>query len=122
MARILVIDDDTMIRELLMYMLEGAGHEVALAADGNEGVSSYRRQPADVVITDLIMPGKEGIETIREILKEFPDAKIIAISGGGRVNPGGYLDLAQKLGAQRTLAKPVECKVLIDTVEELLAL
>lgn len=121
MARILVIDDDPMIRELLLYMLQGAGHEVALAADGNEGFSSYRQTPADVVITDLIMPGKEGIETIREMVQEFPGVKIIAISGGGRINPGSYLELAKRLGAVKALSKPVERQVLIDTVEEVLA-
>jgi CheY-like chemotaxis protein len=121
MARILVIDDDPLIRNLLQHMLERAGHEVTLAADGDIGISVYRKQPADLVLTDLIMPGKEGIETIRELVQEFPGVKIIAMSGGGRVNSAGYLGLAGKLGASRTLAKPVERKVLIDTVEELLA-
>lgn len=121
MAHILVIDDEPLVRELLKAMLEGAGHEVTVAADGDAGMAAYRRRPADLVITDLIMPGKEGIETIRELVQGVPGIKIIAISGGGRLDPHGYLGLARKLGAARSLAKPFERRELLDTVAELLA-
>lgn len=121
MPKILVIDDEPHIRELLQIVLEGAGFEVAVAKDGNEGIKLYRKIQPDLVITDLIMPGKEGIETIREIKAENPAAKIIAVSGGGRVNANGYLQLALKLGAARSLSKPVSRENLLAAVNELLS-
>jgi CheY-like chemotaxis protein len=100
--------------------LEGAGYEVAEAPDGTQGIRLYRQQPCDLVITDIIMPEKEGLETIRELRRDFPDVKILAISGGGRIRPDEYLPLAKKFGAHRTLAKPFEQKELLEAVQELL--
>ena len=120
MARILVIDDDAQIQVMLRQVLERAGYEVVDAPDGKVGIELYREQKADLVITDLIMPEKEGIETIRELRGEFPDVKIIAISGGGVIGPENYLCLARGLGALRTFSKPVERKEIIETVQELL--
>ena len=120
MARILVIEDDAQVRAMLRQMLERAGYEVVEAPDGRAGVRLYRQEKADLIITDLIMPEKEGIETITELRRDFPDVKIIAISGGGRIAPEVYLRMARSLGALRTFAKPIERKEIIETVQELL--
>ena len=84
MARILIIDDEEKFRKMLRQMLERAGHEVVEAPDGKEGVKLYREKLTDLIITDIFMPEKEGIQTIKELKRDFPEAKIIAISGGGR--------------------------------------
>jgi len=90
------------------------------AADGIEGLEIYRQEPTDLVITDLIMPEKEGIETIIELKRDFPEVKIIAMSGGGRIEPESYLNIAQKLGALQTLTKPFDRKELLEAVHNLL--
>ncbi|MDY6987587.1 MAG: response regulator [Thermodesulfobacteriota bacterium] len=120
-ARILVIDDDIGIRAMLRRLLEGAGYDVAEASDGRQGIRLYRQDPADLVITDLIMPEKEGLETIRELRRDFPHVKILAISGGGRVSPDEYLHMAKSFGAKRTLAKPFDPKELLEVVHELIS-
>jgi PAS domain S-box-containing protein len=117
---ILVIDDDDQFRGMLRETLEHAGYDVADAPNGKEGIRLYRENPADLVITDIIMPEKEGIETIRELKRDFPEVKIIAISGGGRIGPDSYLKMAKGLGAQRTLTKPLERDELLKTVRELI--
>lgn len=105
---------------MLRKMIERNGYEVIEASDGKEGIKLYRKNPTDLIITDLIMPEKDGIETIQELKKDFPDIKIIAISGGGRLGPQDYLHLAKMLGAQRTLTKPIEFPELLKTIKELL--
>lgn len=100
--------------------LEAHGYEVKDADDGRAGLRLFRENPTDLIITDLIMPEKEGIETISEVKGEFPDVKIIAISGGGRFGPAGYLDIAKAIGAEKTFTKPIELKELIHAVEELI--
>ena len=120
MKRILVIDDDIQMREMLRQVLERAKYEVEDAADGKIGTNIHRQQPVDMVITDLIMPEKEGIETIRELRRDFPQLKIIAISGGGRIGANGYLNVAKTIGADATFSKPFELKELIETVKKLL--
>lgn len=120
MARILVIDDEVQVRTMLRQMLERSGYEVMDAEDGEGAIQLHREQPADLIITDIIMPGKEGIATISELLRNFPELKIIAISGGGRIGPEEYLDIARRLGAMRTLTKPIERKELLEAVQELL--
>jgi len=117
---ILVIDDDDQFRGMLREMLERAGYEVADAPNGKEGIRLYRENPADLVVTDIIMPEKEGIETIMDLRREFPEVKIIAMSGGGRIDPEEYLHMAEKLGAKRTFAKPVEREELLKAVGEVL--
>ncbi len=119
MPFILVIDDDDQFRTMLREMLERAEYEVADAPNGKEGIRLYRENPADLVITDIIMPEKEGIETIMELKRDFPDVKIIAISGGGQIDPEKYLYMAGRLGAKRTFAKPVEREELLKAVGEL---
>jgi CheY-like chemotaxis protein len=120
MGRVLVIDDEPQIRSMLRMMLERAGHEVEEAPDGIEGIRIYRNNPVDLIISDLIMPNKDGIGMIIELKKEFPDVKIIAMSGGGLNKPEGYLEGAKKLGAQRTLTKPIDRDELLRTVSDIL--
>jgi CheY-like chemotaxis protein len=121
MARILIIDDDEIIRRMLSLMLTKAGYEVLAAGDGKEGMELFQQNDVDLVITDLIMPEKEGIEMIMELKTDFPDVKIIAMSGGAQMGPEGYLQLADALGAQRTLKKPISRDDLLGAIEEILA-
>jgi DNA-binding response OmpR family regulator len=121
MARILVIDDDEQIRTTLRRVLELEGHEVLVAADGKEGVKLFREQGADLIITDIVMPDKEGLETIMELRRDFRDAKIVAISGGGHIDGECYLMMAEQLGAGHTLTKPFEREQLLAAVGEALA-
>ena len=120
MARIVIMDDDVQVLDMLSQTLEQEGYEVVEAANGKEGVRLYREDPADLIITDLIMPEKEGIETIVELKRDFPDVKIIAISGGGQLDPEEYLLMAKKLGAECTFAKPVKREELLKAVSELI--
>ena len=120
MAQILIIDDDDQLRLMLRKTLERSGYEVVEAPNGKEGIKRFREMPCDLVITDLIMPEKKGLETISELKEDFPDIKVIAISGGGRVGPNDYLHLAKMLGAAQTLTKPIEREKLLNAVEELL--
>jgi len=117
MTRILIIDDETQIRSMLKLMLERAGYEVVEAPDGIEGIKAYRHNPVDLIITDLIMPNKDGIGMIIDLKKEFPDVKIIAMSGGGLNKPEGYLKGAKKLGAACTLTKPIDRQEMLAAVK-----
>jgi len=119
--KILIIDDDEQMRILLRQVMEWAGYEVIEAADGRAGMLKQRKEHADLVITDLIMPEQEGLETITGLKKEYPELKIIAISGGGRIGPDAYLPAAQELGADRVFSKPFDVRELANTVKELLA-
>ena len=120
MERILIIDDDVCVLNLLHFVLVNEGYEVLKASSGKEGMKLYRENPVDLIITDLIMPEKDGIEIIRELTTEFANIKIIAISGGGRIGPTDYLHMAKMLGAKRTLTKPIERNDLVKAVKELL--
>ncbi len=120
MARILLINDEELVRATLRKILETAGHDVVDAADGREGLERYRENPADVVITDIIMPQMEGIEMILMLKQEYPDAKIIAISGGGEIDKRTLLTWAAKIGAQDVLAKPFKSKEIVDAVRRVL--
>ena len=120
MKRILVIDDDDLFREMLLVMIQREGYAVDEAEDGEIGVEKHKRNKYDLIITDIIMPNKEGIGTIMALRKQDPNVKIIAMSGGGRVVPNNYLNIAEKLGAHKTLSKPFERKVLIGTIKELI--
>ena len=121
MARILIIEDDDKFRAMVRKMLEKAGYDdIEEAANGSIGVKLFRQRPFDLVITDIVMPDKEGLEMITELTRDYPRIKIIAMSGGGRIGPQGYLEIAKYLGAGRTLAKPFRHPDLIDAVQELL--
>lgn len=120
MAKILIIDDDEQIRTFMRKILQLAGHEVVEAGNGKIGMQIYTTNPAELIITDLIMPEKEGIETILEIRSTHPNAKIIAISGGGQVLAEDYLCLAKGLGAVGTLTKPFSKTEMMAVVERVL--
>jgi len=120
MARILIIDDEAMIRDLLVNILEREGYETITASGGKDGIKIYRENPADLIITDLLMPEKDGIETIMELRRDSQDVKIIAMSGGGKIDPETYLQIAKNMGAIETIAKPFDRKELLKTVQELL--
>ncbi len=122
MASILVIDDEDDVRALLVAFLTRLGHSVRQADDGAVGVKMNRAQPADLVITDLIMPTQEGLGTIRELRKINPAVRIIAMSGGFATDPKLYLDMAKKLGADRVLRKPFLLPDLQSAVQETLAI
>ncbi|MCW5211501.1 response regulator [Desulfobulbus sp. TB] len=120
MRKILVIDDDEQMRKLLCRAMEYAGFEVKAAADGRKGLYLFEEGFYDLVITDLIMPEQEGMETITFLRKNYPQVKIIAISGGGRIGPETYLPAALELGANRAFAKPFSIDQIINAVRELL--
>ncbi len=121
MKRILVIDDHTALRQMLRRILEREGYEVVEAGDGKEGVEFYRQVPADLIITDVVMPEKDGVEIIRELKRDFPDVRVIAISGGSRTLGARYCLAAMKaLGALYALTKPFGRKELLEAVHELL--
>jgi YesN/AraC family two-component response regulator len=120
MESILIIDDEPQIRSMIRLILEREGYAVMEASDGIEGLRLFREKPADLVITDLIMPNKDGIGMIIEIKKEFPNVKIVAMSGGGLNRPEGYLRGAQKLGAACTLSKPINRQELLRAVKDTL--
>jgi len=121
MPKILIIDDDAFVRETLIRILEDEGYQVITAPDGRRGLDAFRRERPDLVITDIIMPEQEGIETIMEIRGERPDAKIIAISGGGRIGNTDFLQIARKLGAADIIAKPFDPDDFITRVGTCLA-
>jgi CheY-like chemotaxis protein len=121
MARILVIDDHEDIRAVVSGVLESAGHEVVLAPNGARGIEAQRRSSADLVITDILMPEKEGLETIRDLKQEFPGLRIIAMSGGGRIPMAtNFLSSAKELGADAVLRKPFGPDDLLEQVQEAL--
>ena len=119
MPRVLVVDDDDEVREMLRQMLERQGYEVTTAADGQRGIARYREDPADLIVLDIVMPEKEGLETIMELRRDDPGVKIIAISGGGRIGPQSYIEVARALGAQRTFAKPLDRQEFLAAVRDL---
>lgn len=121
MARILIIDDEEPIRKILTLIFEREGYTVSEACDGEKGVIAAKKHSPDLIITDLLMPEKEGLETIQEIRKFSPDVKIIAISGGGVIQPEMYLKLAEKIGADRSFTKPIDRETLLAAVKQLLA-
>jgi CheY-like chemotaxis protein len=120
-ARILIVEDDEEIRSVLGEILRSEGHETTLASNGKEGLRIFKEAGADVIITDIIMPDKEGLETIMELREKHPDVKIVAISGGGMSDAESYLKLAEKMGASCTLSKPFQREELLQVVNNLLA-
>jgi DNA-binding response OmpR family regulator len=120
MAKILVLDDEASIVLMIKKMLEKAGHEVDMALNGKDGMILFEQNKPDLLITDIIMPEKEGLETIFELRQKYPDLKIIAISGGGRISPEGYLPGAKLLGADMVFQKPLDQKEFVQAVAALL--
>jgi DNA-binding response OmpR family regulator len=118
---ILVIDDDQPVRQSIEIVLQMYDFDVLTARDGEEGLRAYREHRPAAVITDIMMPGRDGIETIREIRREFPDAKIIAMSGGGRIGNTDFVALAMKLGADCGIHKPFDIEKPVELLRTLLA-
>lgn len=118
MPSILVVDDEPQIRRLVRETLEQAGYHVTEACDGKEALQQYRLAPADLVIMDILMPNQDGLETIVALRREFPDLKVMVITGGSdMIGTHNFLDIANMLGAHSTLQKPFEMKALLDTVQ-----
>ena len=113
---VLVIDDDSAVLHSLMSIFEAYGIEIATARDGRAGLSAFRRILPKVVLTDIIMPEKDGLEMIMAMRRERPDVKIIAMSGGGRIGASDFLSIAKGLGADATIAKPFEGEDIIAMV------
>lgn len=118
--RVLIIDDDEQIRVLLEQMMHWAGFDVMVAENGKVAMQLQSANPADLVITDLIMPEQEGLETISRLKRDYGGIKIIAISGGGRIGPEAYLPAALELGADKVFSKPFDVQEIVDTVREML--
>lgn len=116
--RILVVDDDAGVRDVLKSMLEAAGYSVSVAGNGKEAMRALRAEGADLILTDLVMPEQEGIETIKALRQQYPDLKVIAMSGAFG---GDYLRIAAYLGAHGTLSKPIQMNALLKLVAEVLA-
>ena len=121
LPKILVIDDEAAIRDTISVILERKGHSVVLAEDGIRGVAKYRTELPDLVVTDMNMPEQGGAETIARIRQETPDARIIAVSGGGVLDATHPLVLAKKLGAVEILRKPFTARELVDCVARALS-
>lgn len=120
MARILIVDDEESIRIVLARTLQGGRHEVYQASDGNAALKLLAKQTIDLVITDILMPNREGLETIRELRANWPDAKIIAMSGGGRIRSMEFLRVAEGFGASAILKKPFSMTELQHAVSTVL--
>lgn len=117
--QVLVIDDDDLVRETLEMMLVDAGYSVTSASDGRRGLAELEKKVPDFVVTDIYMPEKEGIETIVDIRRTYPNIKIIAMSGGADVGSMPVLQLAEMVGADRVLKKPFLPSEIIETIEAL---
>jgi DNA-binding response OmpR family regulator len=121
MPKILVIEDDPLVRTALRRALKQNGYDVCEARDGKEGLSRFQEEAPDLVITDIIMPNMDGFETIIELRRSAPDTKVVAISGGGHMRGEDYLGVAHRLGAAKTLVKPFGSDVLLETCQSLLS-
>jgi CheY-like chemotaxis protein len=118
MIRILLVDDDQSFRPMLAETLSRLGHHVVTATNGDEALVLFREDAIDLVITDLIMPEREGLDVIRTLRRRAPNVKIIAMSGGGRTSPVTYLEIAKRLGAATVLAKPFSTEQLKSAIAE----
>jgi YesN/AraC family two-component response regulator len=120
MAHILLVDDEPLVVEALSTAITNKGHTVVTATNGNEGMEQFTKGAFDLVITDIIMPDKEGIEMIMEMRRQAPGTRIVAISGGGRTGNVEFLHMAKKLGAIATLKKPIRLAEFYETLEQCL--
>jgi len=120
-SAILLVDDERQVLDVLSEMLRLEGHNVVTAENGVVALEKMKGDPFDLVIADIIMPEKEGLETISDIRKRLPEMPILAISGGGRIGPRDYLEAARHIGANATLAKPFARNEFISMVDSLLS-
>ena len=120
MPTLLIIEDDHHILLMIKRMLEPLGYEIKLASDGKEGLDMFHKFDVDLVITDIIMPEKEGLEIIRDMRRERPNLQIIAMSGGGKISADNYLETAKIFGAAKILEKPFTRKQMVSAVQDLL--
>ena len=120
MARILIVDDEEQLRDVLKSVLQEEGHEIVEAGNGYAAMEEFRKAPTELIITDIVMPDKEGLETIIDFRRTYPDVRIIAMSGGGRNSPQDYLDMAKKLGATEVIAKPFSIDDFLSCVNRVL--
>ncbi len=118
---VLVVDDELGIRQLAARTLAAAGYEAYSASNGEEAIDILERTAIDLAVIDIIMPDKEGVETIIEVKSRWPHVKLIAISGGGRIGPDDFLHLARMVGADATMKKPLNFKELILQIGVLLS-
>jgi two-component system cell cycle response regulator CpdR len=120
-AAVLIVEDDVELLRTLARRFHLAGCRVTVAKDGDEALASFERSTPAVVVTDILMPNREGVETIMAMRKRCPEVKILAISGGGLLGASSVLDLAGRLGADAGLAKPFRSEQVLDAVRKLLA-
>lgn len=120
MASILLVEDDELVRNMLTQMLQRASHQVLEASNGEEAINILKNTHPDIMITDIIMPKMSGITLISEVKTRHPTMEIIAISGGGRLDPMGYLDLSESIGASASFEKPVSKEALLMAIDLLL--
>ncbi|MCA1757264.1 MAG: response regulator [Bacteroidales bacterium] len=120
MAKILIIDDETAIAMMLKRLVEKSGHMVEIAVNGKEGMEVFDTFNPDLLITDIVMPEKEGLEIIFDLRRKNPNLKIVAISGGGRFQYEGYLKSAKHLGADLAFQKPLDLKEFMASITGLL--
>lgn len=116
--RVLIVDDDPGVRDVIRSMLEAAGYSVLLAENGRDAMRLLKTEQADLILTDLVMPEQEGIETIKALRRDYPHLKVIAMSGAFG---GDYLRIAAYLGAHATLAKPIRMEALLRLLEDTLS-
>ena len=121
MANILVIDDNPEFRDILRTHLEANGHKTLLAGNGEEGLALLERGGIDIVLTDILMPQRDGVEVLREVKRRWPGLPVIAISGGGWIGANELLGMAERLGADNILQKPVRRDDLLKAVDDALA-
>jgi len=117
MARILLVEDDDLVRDMLAQIMRRASHDVDSVANGEEATDILKKVEPDIMVTDIIMPKKSGITLISEVRNRHPHMEIIAISGGGRLDPMGYLDLSESLGAAVSFEKPIDNAALLMAID-----
>ncbi len=121
MARILIVDDDPTVRAIALELLHGSGHDLFEAADGDEALVLAATMPIDLIVLDMLMPNKDGIETIQAVKRDQPETRILAISSGGRMDGTTLLKLASAFGADETMLKPLRLATFAVVVDALLA-
>lgn len=121
MAKIMIVDDDPITRRILVEIVGQAGHEVVQAEDGMHALRLFKESPADLVITDIFMPEKEGLELVRELMEEYPEVKLIAISGGSSLTKFDSLDWVRMFGVKYAFSKPLDRDKILAAIDDLLS-